>query len=102
MGDGSAARRIGFFGLVAALSAAVLPLGGCSADPAAGSRDAVAAVWGEPQNPLVPGDTSDSNGIKAVTSFLTGLISYDPRTSARSTRTPPRSPPPTSSTSRSP
>ncbi|WP_042393284.1 peptide ABC transporter substrate-binding protein [Streptacidiphilus carbonis] len=42
----------------------------------------VIAAWGVPQNPLVPGDTYDSYGIKVVDSFLTGLLTYDPKTSA--------------------
>ncbi|MFC1401765.1 MULTISPECIES: ABC transporter substrate-binding protein [Streptacidiphilus] len=42
----------------------------------------VIAAWGVPQNPFVPGDTYDSYGIKVVDSILTGLLTYDPRTSA--------------------
>ena len=66
-------------GTAAALSLIVT---GCAGRPEASSRGLVIAAWGVPQNPFVPGDTYDSNGIKVVDSILTGLLSYDPRTSA--------------------
>jgi oligopeptide transport system substrate-binding protein len=42
----------------------------------------VTALWGVPQKPLTPGNTAETNGSKVVTSILTGLISYDPKTNA--------------------
>ena len=57
---------------------------GSSSSSSSGSsgNGVVTAIWGVPQKPLTPGDTAEINGSKVVTSILTGLISYDPKTNA--------------------
>ncbi|MFC1416117.1 peptide ABC transporter substrate-binding protein [Streptacidiphilus cavernicola] len=68
----------------AVVGAVVLLLGCTACGGTAGARSGgvVTAVWGAPQEPFTPGDSIDSNGVKVVESILTGLISYDPKTSA--------------------
>ncbi len=34
--------------------------------------------WGEPENPLIPGNTSEVQGGKVIDAIFTGLIGYDP------------------------
>jgi oligopeptide transport system substrate-binding protein len=36
----------------------------------------------EPENPLVPGNTTETGGIKVIGALFTGLVKYDPRTAA--------------------
>ncbi|MEU2256810.1 peptide ABC transporter substrate-binding protein [Nocardia xishanensis] len=36
----------------------------------------------EPENPLVPGDTTDAGGSKILRTMFKGLVDYDPRTAA--------------------
>ncbi|MFF0527982.1 ABC transporter substrate-binding protein [Nocardia amikacinitolerans] len=36
----------------------------------------------EPENPLVPGDTTDAGGSKILRTLFKGLVDYDPRTAA--------------------
>ncbi len=49
-------------------------LAGCGG---AVSTDAVVVNGGEPQNPLIPTDTNDSNGGRIVDRLFAGLMSYD-------------------------
>ena len=56
--------------------------GSSSSSAGSGGNGIVSAIWGTPQKPLTPGDTAEINGSKVVTSILTGLISYDPKTNA--------------------
>jgi oligopeptide transport system substrate-binding protein len=58
--------------VVAVLVAALLT--GCGG---AVSTDAVVVNGGEPQNPLIPTDTNDSNGGRIVDRLFAGLMSYD-------------------------
>jgi oligopeptide transport system substrate-binding protein len=67
---------------MAVMTAAALPTASCSGGAPSGPGGVVTAVWGVPQNPLLPGDTNESNGNKVLGSILTGLLSYDPTTSA--------------------
>jgi oligopeptide transport system substrate-binding protein len=46
-----------------------------------GQTDATISVYNtEPQNPLVPGNTTESSGSKVIGALFTGLVEYDPRT----------------------
>jgi oligopeptide transport system substrate-binding protein len=36
----------------------------------------------EPENPLVPGNTTETGGIKVINALFTGLVAYDSRTAA--------------------
>lgn len=36
----------------------------------------------EPEKPLVPGDTTETGGVKVIQALFTGLVEYDPRTAA--------------------
>jgi oligopeptide transport system substrate-binding protein len=67
--------------LVAGLAAALL-LSACG--PAADGADTAAAddgtfsmFIGEPENPLVPGDTTEDQGNQVISSLWTGLVQYD-------------------------
>src|ERR1700679_2536134 len=57
-------------GLVAATS-----LAGCSAGNV--RTDVVIVNAGEPQNPLIPTNTNDSNGGRIIDRLFAGLMSYD-------------------------
>lgn len=72
---------------IAAFSAAVmLAVAGCgsggdSGGDATGSTGGeITARGGQPQNPLVPGDTGESNGHDIVELFSSALFRYDPKT----------------------
>ena len=65
-----------------ALAATACSSGSSSSSGGSSGNGIVTAVWGTPQKPLTPGNTAEINGSKVVTSILTGLISYDPKTNA--------------------
>ena len=67
-----------------AAAAAVISLltAGCAGSNAPASNGIITAAWAGPQNPFTPGDTVDASGTKVVDSILTGLLTYDPQTSA--------------------
>ncbi|WP_129359999.1 MULTISPECIES: peptide ABC transporter substrate-binding protein [Micrococcaceae] len=72
--------RISTFASVAVISA--LALTGCGGGSSAGSGDAdssavITADSVEPQNPLVPTNTSENGGGVVVENIFNGLISYD-------------------------
>lgn len=74
--------RIGL-GALALLSASALALTGCASgnEPAAeeptGDSTAIITTNGsEPQNPLIPTNTTETGGGKIVTSLFAGLVSY--------------------------
>ncbi|MDQ3576283.1 MAG: ABC transporter substrate-binding protein [Actinomycetota bacterium] len=47
----------------------------------AGNPDGALAIYGtEPENPLVPGNTTESGGSKVTRALWTGLTTYDPAT----------------------
>jgi len=71
-------------GSVAVVGAAALVLTGCSnggdsGDAApSGNADAIITTNGsEPQNPLVPSNTTETGGGKIIDSIFAGLVSYD-------------------------
>ncbi|GBE67421.1 ABC transporter substrate-binding protein [Mycobacterium sp. MFM001] len=59
----------------AVVAAAVLSLTGC-AGPAVNPH-AVVVNAGEPQNPLIPTNTNDTNGGRVIDRLFAGLMSYD-------------------------
>ncbi|BBY06038.1 peptide ABC transporter substrate-binding protein [Mycobacterium noviomagense] len=61
---------------VAMTAAAMLALTGCGGGGV--SPDVVVVNAGEPQNPLIPTDTNDSNGGRILDRLFAGLMSYDP------------------------
>ncbi|GAA1227609.1 ABC transporter substrate-binding protein [Rhodoglobus aureus] len=70
--------RIGF-SAVALLSASALVLAGCSASeaPAEGDTAAIITTNGsEPQQSLIPTNTTETGGGKVITSIFAGLVSY--------------------------
>jgi oligopeptide transport system substrate-binding protein len=57
--------------------------GGGGGSGASGSGGGVVtAWWGDPQNPLEPANTNEVNGGAVLNMIFTGLVSYDPKTSA--------------------
>jgi len=61
--------------VAAAVMFAVTPLAGCGVDNV--RTDVVIVNAGEPQNPLIPTNTNDSNGGRIVDRLFAGLMSYD-------------------------
>jgi len=54
---------------------------GGSQDSGAPAGDGTISIYGtEPENPLVPGNTTEVGGGKVVDALFTGLVEYDPRT----------------------
>jgi oligopeptide transport system substrate-binding protein len=72
--------RIGI-GALALVSASALALTGCAPgaeEPAGGDSSAIITANGsEPQNPLIPTNTTETGGGKILTSIFAGLVSYD-------------------------
>jgi oligopeptide transport system substrate-binding protein len=78
-------KRIGV-GLAAVAAATALTLTGCSGSGSGGSDNSSSAKadpsaiittnGNEPQNPLIPGNTTEVGGGKIVTSIFEGLVSY--------------------------
>ncbi len=68
-------RALAAIGIVTALVAA-----GCGSsgdDEGAGKTDGTVSIqWGEPENPLIPGNTTEVQGGKVMDAIFTGLISY--------------------------
>ena len=64
-------------GIVAAavILLAVTPLAGCGVGNV--RTDVVVVNAGEPQNPLIPTNTNDSNGGRIIDRLFAGLMSYD-------------------------
>jgi oligopeptide transport system substrate-binding protein len=60
---------------VAAALAALLLLVGCGGG--SGTSDVVTVNGGEPQNPLIPTNTNETNGGRIVDRLFAGLMSYD-------------------------
>ncbi|MGH3614041.1 MAG: peptide ABC transporter substrate-binding protein [Pseudonocardia sp.] len=78
-------RRVAFW--LAVSTTVVLTVGACggSGDGAGGSgsdgSDATISIYvTEPENPLVPGNSTETGGGRVVTALFTGLVEYDPRT----------------------
>lgn len=53
---------------------------GQSEDTGAASDTAISIYGTEPENPLVPGNTTEDGGNRVVDALFTGLVEYDPRT----------------------
>ena len=77
--------RMGF-GAIAVVGTAALVLTGCSsggdsggsADGGSGDATAIITTNGsEPQNPLIPSNTTETGGGKIIDSIFAGLVSYD-------------------------
>ncbi|WP_343599605.1 ABC transporter substrate-binding protein [Mycobacterium sp.] len=58
-------------------AAALLALAGCGG-PTGVTPGVVVVNGGEPQNPLIPTNTNDSNGGRIIDRLFAGLMSYDP------------------------
>jgi len=73
-------RRLGI-GAIALAAASALALSGCasgSSDTPTGSSSAVITANGsEPENPLVPTNTTETGGGKIIDSIFAGLVYYD-------------------------
>lgn len=71
----------------AGLVAVALIAAGCSGgggeepgDTAADTEGAFSIQWGEPENPLIPANTTESQGHVVIEALFTGLTTYDPKT----------------------
>jgi oligopeptide transport system substrate-binding protein len=62
--------------VVAVVAVAVVSLVGCTGGGDV-SSDMVTVNGGEPQNPLIPTNTNDSNGGRIIDRLFAGLMSYD-------------------------
>lgn len=69
-------RRTRALVVVAAVLAMVCTLAGCGGG-GSGSTDVVTVNGGEPQNPLIPTNTNETNGGRIVDRLFAGLMSYD-------------------------
>ncbi|MGJ7907614.1 peptide ABC transporter substrate-binding protein [Actinopolyspora sp. H202] len=72
---------------VAASLSAVLLAAGCGGgggsavtEETGTLKDPITVDWGEPENPLVPGNTTEVNGGNVLDAMFTGLVEYDPKT----------------------
>lgn len=71
-------RALAAVGIVTALVAAGCGSGGD--DGGSGKTDGTVSIqWGEPENPLIPGNTTEVQGGKVMDALFTGLISYSPK-----------------------
>ena len=63
--------------LVAAPLAVALLATGCGGGGSGSGEDGIVTLdWGEPENPLVPANTTEENGGFIVNSMFTGLVNY--------------------------
>jgi oligopeptide transport system substrate-binding protein len=67
-------------GLAALIASGLLLLTACGEVPAAdtAAQDAVSIAIGEPESPLVPGNTIEEYGAQVLESLWTGLVEYAP------------------------
>ncbi|MEV0292503.1 ABC transporter substrate-binding protein [Nocardia sp. NPDC050710] len=66
----------------ATLAATLAACGGDTAPPAGPAGPAISLNTTEPENTLVPGNTTDAGGSKIIRSLFKGLVEYDAKTSA--------------------
>lgn len=69
-------RRRAVVGLVAV----ALLAGGCGAGGDTADPGVISVFSTEPENPLVPGNTTEEGGNRVLEALFTGLVEYDPRT----------------------
>jgi oligopeptide transport system substrate-binding protein len=50
-------------------------------DDGGSNKDGIAVFDVQPENPLIPGNTTETGGGRIVETLFTGLVSYDPKTS---------------------
>jgi oligopeptide transport system substrate-binding protein len=79
---GATRARFAVGAITIALAATACSSGSSSSSGGSSGNGIVSALWGIPQNTLMPGNTNEINGGKVIQNILTGLISYDPKTSA--------------------
>jgi oligopeptide transport system substrate-binding protein len=70
-------RALGAAGIAAALLLSACGTTSDSGDPAAADDGTFSMFVGEPENPLVPGNTTEDQGNQIVSSLWTGLVQYD-------------------------
>jgi len=51
---------------------------GCGGGDSGPPADTVTVEWGEPENPLVPGNTTEANGSNVMDALFAGLVKYSP------------------------
>ncbi len=68
--------------VVAALLAVVLVAGACGGGGDDRSAQTLSIEWGEPENPLIPGNTTEQNGGDVIDALFSGLVRYDVDTGA--------------------
>lgn len=69
--------------VAAGIAVVALVAAGCGSDPGqpATTEDASFSVsWTEPENELIPANTTETGGGKIIDALFTGLINYDPKT----------------------
>ncbi|MEU6131327.1 ABC transporter substrate-binding protein [Saccharopolyspora sp. NPDC047091] len=64
--------------MLAAPLAVALLASGCGGGGNSASADTVTVEWGEPENPLIPGNTTEVNGGNVIDSIFSGLVKYSP------------------------
>lgn len=67
-------------GALAATAALVLSACGGGGGGGGDQAQTVSVEWGEPENPLIPGNTTEQNGGDVLEAMFTGLVSYDDNT----------------------
>ncbi|MBX6748259.1 MAG: ABC transporter substrate-binding protein [Micromonosporaceae bacterium] len=68
--------------LAVGVSAVALVAAGCTSTPSEGGTDSIAITvnWSEPENPLIPANTTETQGGIVIDSLFTGLVEYDTKT----------------------
>lgn len=67
--------------MAAVVAIAALLMAACGGGGGGGNQaQTVSLEWGEPEHPLIPGDTNEENGGDVVEALYSGLVKYDPKT----------------------
>lgn len=68
--------------LAAGVGAVALVAAGCTSTPSEGGTESIAITvdWTEPENPLVPANTTEVSGGIVIDALFTGLVEYDTET----------------------
>jgi oligopeptide transport system substrate-binding protein len=72
-----ASRLTALLGVVVLL---VLLGGACGGAAGGEDRSTISYNGTEPEHPLIPGDTTETGGVKVIGALFRGLVEYDPRT----------------------